>query len=401
MDSPVSVRLAGRRGLSRLGLCFTLWLGLAGGLLAEIEWEPDVYPQSNFFPSLVIGTARVDPSEELFAAWGGEHQGDPQGLVGASITGLKKGDKFKLVIKPNEFMRESKYEGKVAKNPKEELLVHPKIGYQYDKLIGVSQVTPMDISMELFVNGESQGEKSVTVTVRSINDCLFGVEEDEENSSDYSWLFAAYVNENHPWVDRLLKEALQTGIVSSFDGYQAEDTDDVVRQIFAIWNVMQRHGMKYSDITTNAAESDGVYSQHVRLFNQSVDASQANCVDGTVLLAALLRKIGLHPSLVLIPGHMFLAVDLDDETTIGIETTLMGEKSTLDGNHEKIRPFAKLTEKAQKEAWASFENAVSVGTDQLEEDAKKFESDDLQYQIIDLESAREMGILPIRSGDAK
>jgi hypothetical protein len=45
-------------------------------------------------------------------------------------------------------------------------------------------------------------------------------------------------------------------------------------------------------------------------------------VDGTVLLAAILRKIGLRPCLVHVPGHMFLAVDIDDETTIGLETTL-------------------------------------------------------------------------------
>ncbi len=45
-------------------------------------------------------------------------------------------------------------------------------------------------------------------------------------------------------------------------------------------------------------------------------------MDGTVLLAAILRKIGLRPCLVHVPGHMFLAVDIDDETTIGLETAL-------------------------------------------------------------------------------
>lgn len=364
---------------------------------AALDWEPDVYPRANLFPSLVIGTARVDPDEHLFASWGKNHQGDPQGIVGASIAGLRKGDTFTLVLEANDFMKESRHEGSVDRTIDGDLVVHPKVSYLYDRLLAVNQVTPLDISMELFVNGTSQGKKSLTVTLRSINDCLFGVAEsdDEEDNSDYSWLFSAYVNENHPWVDQLLKEALQTGIVSSFDGYQSGSAETVLQQIFAIWNVMQQHGMKYSDITTTAAESDGIYSQHVRLFDQSVNAAQANCVDGTVLLAALLRKIGLRPSLAVIPGHMFLAVDLDDDTTIGLETTLIGEKD-LASPSGKIVPYDSLPQKIRKAAWASFEGAVDTGTEEYEKNTKKFDSDDLEYQLIDLEAAREMGILPIR-----
>ncbi len=384
---------------SRFSPRFLLLAGLllSCGVLAAagVEWEPDVYPKGNLFPSLVIGTACVDPSEELFAAWAGAHHGDPQGIVGASISGLKKGDKFKLVIGANDLMKESQLEGTVKKGGGE-ILVHPKISYRYDQLAALTQAVPLDVSMELFVNGESLGPKSITVTARSVNDCLFGVEEDDDESSDYSWIFSAYVNEDHPWVDRLLKEALQTGIVSSFTGYQSESTDEVLLQVFAIWNVMQRRGMKYSDITATAAERDGIYSQHVRFLDQSVAASQANCVDGSVLLAALLRKIGLSPSLVIVPGHMFLAVYLDDETLIGIETTLMGEKSLEKVDRERFPSFANLPAGARKEAWRSFEGAVAAGTAALEEDAEKFESEDLEYQIIDIEEARKMGILPIK-----
>ena len=33
-------------------------------------------------------------------------------------------------------------------------------------------------------------------------------------------MFAAYVNENHPYLDKILKEALATKITDAFDGYQ-------------------------------------------------------------------------------------------------------------------------------------------------------------------------------------
>ncbi|MCX6971410.1 MAG: hypothetical protein NTV93_14825 [Verrucomicrobia bacterium] len=366
---------------------------------AEPEWDTDIYPQSNIFPSFLIGTARVDLPEELFAVWGDNHLGDPQGGIGITLSGADAGSKVEVVVKENAYMCESRFSGKLEKDA-EELLIHPKIAYKYDALAQVSQAVPLNITIAVTVNGKSLGEKTVTTTLRSINDCLFGVEEasgdgDDPRTSDYSWLFAAYVNENHPWVDRILKEALDTGLVSSFTGYQSDDKDEVLLQIFAIWNVMQRHGLKYSDVTTTAAVDNGVYSQHVRLFDESVTASQANCVDGTVLMAAILRKIGLRPSLALIPGHMFLAVDIDDDTTIGLETTLLGEKDLRPVRDDKNSALKKLEEHKNKESWASFESAVSVGTDALKENQKKFDSDDLDYQLIDLEKAREMGILPI------
>jgi hypothetical protein len=366
---------------------------------AEPEWDTDIYPQRNIFPSFLIGTARVDLPEELFAVWGDNHLGDPQGGIGITLSGADAGSKVEVVVKENACMSESRFSGRIEKDA-DELLIHPKIAYKFDALAQVSQAVPLNIIIAVTVNGKSLGEKTVTTTLRSVNDCLFGVEEtigDEEDprTSDYSWLFAAYVNENHPWVDRILKEALDAGIVSSFTGYQSDDKDEVLLQIFAIWNVMQRHGLKYSDVTTTAAVDNGVYSQHVRLFDESVTASQANCVDGTVLMAAILRKIGLRPSLALIPGHMFLAVDIDDDTTIGLETTLLGEKDLRPLKDDRNSALKKLEEHKNKESWASFESAVSVGTDALKENLKKFESDDLDYQLIDLEKAREMGILPI------
>jgi len=365
----------------------------------EPEWEPDVYPQKNLFPSFLIGTARVDLPEEFFAAWEGDQIGDPHGIIGITLYEAKAGSKVEVTVKENEYMAESRLK-QTLQDDSEALLIHPKIAYKYDALARVTQAIPLNVTLSLTVDGEDQGEKVITTTLRSVNDCLFGVEEtaedgEEAETSDYSWLFAAYVNENHPWVDTLLKEALDTGIVAAFDGYQSGDSEQVLLQIFAVWNVMQRHGLKYSDITTTAAKGSGVYSQHVRLFDESVKASQANCVDGSVLLAAILRKIGLQTALVTIPGHMFLAVDLDEETTIGIETTLLGEKDLRPLKGATAAKMAKREGRRNEESWASFESAVETGTAALEENAEKFESDDLNYQFIDLEAAREIGILPI------
>ena len=386
--------------LSLAGLALLASIAVAGA----IEWEPAVYPDNQLFPSLIIGTAVVKAPEDTFPSWGENHLGDPQGVVGVWAEGVKPGSKVEVVIKANEFMKESRFSGVAGKG--KELLVHPKVSYNYDALAKVKQPVPLDIAAELKVDGDSLGEKTVTVTLRTVNDCLFGVEEgegDDATYSDFSWLFAAYVNEDHPWVDKTLKEALDTKLVSSFDGFQSGEPEQVLQQIFAIWSVMQRKGLRYSNITTTAAESDSVYSQHVRLFDESVTAAQANCVDGTVLFAALLRKIGLDPQLVSVPGHMFLAVSLDDDTMIGLETTMLGEADLGDVDQKRLRSFLKFDpeEKKNEESWKTFEAAVDAGTEALRENEKKFGGDDPDYQIMDLASARSLGILPISSTVAK
>ena len=383
--------------------CFSLLCLVPGALSAagNIEWEPEIYPNNQIFPSLVIGTATVKPDNEIFAVWDGNHIGDAQGIVGASADGIAEGSKVMLEVRENDVMRASRIEGTAEADGT--LTIHPKISWKYDKLADVRQTVPIDVTMELKVDGQSFGEKTVTATLRTVNDCLFGVTEpgDEEIYSDYSWLFAAYVNENHPWVDQTLKEALDTDIVTSFDDYQSGDPEKVLLQVFAIWNVMQRKGLRYSNVVTTAAETESVNSQHVRLFEDSVKAAQANCVDGSVLLAAVLRKIGLDPHLVTVPGHMFLAFSLDDETMVGLETTMMGEADLEKVDEKRLKSFLKfgVEEERNEESWATFEAALDTGTQALLEASDKFDEDP-DYMLIDVAEARNLGILPISSNVA-
>lgn len=385
-------------GLLLVLLCVSRAMSAAG----DVDWDAQIYPDSQIFPSLVIGTAAVRPEKEVFPMWQDNHIGDVQGIVGAVVEGIPAGSKVMLEVRENDIMRLSRVEGTTESDGT--LTIYPKTSWKYDKLAAVRQAVPLDVTMELKVDGQSCGEKTVTTTLRTVNDCLFGVAEvgDEETYSDYSWLFAAYVNENHPWVDQTLKEALDTEIVTSFDGFQSGDPEQVLMQVFAIWNVMQRKELRYSDVTTTAAESGLVGSQHVRLFDESVKAAQANCVDGSVLLAAVLRKIGLDPHLVTVPGHMFLAFSLDDETMVGLETTMMGSADLDKVDAMRLKSFLKFDpeEKRNEESWASFEAAIDAGTQALVEASEKFDGDDSDYQLIDIAAARNLGVLPISSNVA-
>jgi hypothetical protein len=385
-----------RRGLLATGFLLSVALGPAWG---EASWETSIYPEDQLFPSFLISTATAGVPEDAKDMWDVPQVGDANGVIGALVHDVRKGEHVRVTVKANAMMEESTFEGVVRKT-RDDLLVHPKIKYRYEALAKVHQQRPLNVSIETWIDDESLGEQTVTVDLRSINDCLFAVlNDDGEMEFDANWNFAAYVNENHPWVDEILREALDTGVVNAFDGYQSGKPEDVILQIYAIWNVMQRRGMHYSNITTTAVESDTVLSQHVRLLDESVKSHQANCVDGSVLLAAVLRKIGLRTFLVLVPGHMFLAVDLeddDDDSMVGIETTMMGNDDL--GHFDKLRKIsAGEREKLKNQAsFKTFEAAVDTGTAALDEDAKHFDDeDDSDYQLIDLAEARSEGIMPL------
>jgi len=165
---------------------------------------------------------------------------------------------------------------------------------------------------------------------------------EDEEFTDLCFMFAAYVNEQHPFVDKLLREALDRGAVDSFTGYQSGDAGEVYRQVFAVWDALSARDVRYSDITATAAESESVYCQHVRLLDETINNNQANCVDGSVLFASVLRKVGIEAYLVMVPRHCYLAFALDEkgEKIVALETTLM--QSAAPEKFAKIDGLAEL-----------------------------------------------------------
>ena len=180
------------------------------------------------------------------------------------------------------------------------------------------------------LNGMDLGQKTKQVQVRAVNDVPFAAMDAQGHMKDLSPLFAAFVNENSPVIQQILQEALHWKAVQSFDGYQEHSPTSVRMRVSSIWNVLQRHHVKYSNITTASGFSEKIQSQSVRFVDDSLRTNQANCVDGSVLFASVLYKIGIYPVLVKLPGHMFMGYYLD-EKSYGtgqnlefLETTMVG-----------------------------------------------------------------------------
>ena len=380
----------------------------------EVDWTPEANMDHQLFPSLLIATATARPIEEDDAEAKTPDPyllGERFGLVGVSIKPVAANTKVKVTLKENDLMAASTWSGELAEAGKE-YFIAPKVNYKFEKLRKTTQQVPLNVSFAVELDGKPAEEKTETLQVRSINDCPFGVSNEEETlddenfiagSAEIGWMFAAYVNENHPMLDKVLQEALATKTVNAFLGYQKNDPAEVARQVFAIWSALQKRGIQYSSTTTTPGGSDVVFSQYVRFLDQSITNTQANCVDGSVLFASILRKISIKPFLVTIPGHMYVGFYLtpDKHDFLGLETTMIGAANAAD-EERSDDPKAltslrgKLDEKVRGEKdWKTFARAIQIATDDLEKNKAKFEANDANYQMIDLDEARTEGIMPI------
>ncbi|MBL8811044.1 MAG: hypothetical protein JNM43_12770 [Planctomycetaceae bacterium] len=381
------------------------------------EFTPVIGWEEQLFPSYIISTATMKPApveeetpqEEATVEAANEDEaaaeepvveilGKEDGLLGAELVSPGKNVAVKLTITCDEIMEPSTFSGTLPEKGVT-YQVLPNIKYKFRKLAEFDQATPVSMTFKLQVGKGPATEQTATVMIRPINDCPFMLVYGEDQVQDIGYTFAAYVNEQHPFLDKVLREALDRQIVDGFIGYQGDD-DDVLRQVYALWDTLVMRDVRYSSITATSVEADMVMSQHVRLIEQSINNAQANCVDGSVLFASLLRKVGIEPFLILVPGHCYVGFYADEKKDrfLAIETTMLG--STFEEG-EEVPTFDFLDNAVSEDlrdeySWPSFTAAVVTGSASYAENLAKFEDEnEPDYVRIDITEARRMGILPI------
>lgn len=371
----------------------------------EVIWTPVVGMDGHVFPSFIIASSTM--KQEAKDEENSGLIGDANGMFGAFVIPIKDNSEAEVTVTCDKIMEPSKLKHKLWQAGAEFQMM-PKIRYKYDALMAVKQQTPVNVVIKVEVDGKAIGEEVRTLTLRSINDCPFGLvekkkkvndegeEETEDVEVDLSFTFAGYVNENHPYIDELLKEALKSGLVDSFDGYQSGEISKVMMQVYSVWKVLHGQGVKYSSVTSSPAASEVVYSQHVRFMDEVQKASQANCADGSVLFASVLRKIGLDACLVKIPGHMYVALVLDQkgESVAGLETTMIGSKDPGECELELVDEETRKKHK-QDPAFKTFSAAVCAGNGELAEAVAKSNEGEAGYLFLNISKSRRMGIMPI------
>ncbi|MHC4872720.1 MAG: hypothetical protein ACYTFY_12835 [Planctomycetota bacterium] len=234
-----------------------------------------------------------------------------------------------------------------------------------EKLSTLKEHRPGDIEWSVeTLDGKFLAGKTKRIVLASCNEIMIA---DAESAA----FLPVFVTPNDPVVDEVLTAAQKLKYIKAFDGYQSEDPDQVFAQVKAIYDTLARLGVKYRSATKSYLDTVELESQKVFFPRQSLNLTSANCIDGTVLMASCLEKIELDPLIVLVPGHAFLGVILDqsdDPSILFVECTMIGEGKKGKSNFEK----------ACDEAGASYDEAANEET----------------VDLIDVAALREEGILP-------
>lgn len=200
----------------------------------------------------------------------------------------------------------------------------PVIKWKYESLYKLKQQGNMVLTFTCFINDEEVDLKNVKLNFRPVNECLMSQVGVDGKYHDYRWLFAAYVNEDHPKIDGMLSEILSQGIVTTFDGSRSEKKVD--NQMRAIWFYALNRGMAYASITCTSNGSRKSNSQYIRFFDDVYNNRQANCIDACVFFSSIMRKAGMYPLIFVEPCHAYLGyyTDKSKKKIALLETTITG-----------------------------------------------------------------------------
>lgn len=380
----------------------------------EFSWEPlDVF-FGHLFPCIEVarptrGATRA--AQELGPNWLGDYPNSPYSAQVISPAGKRS---VRLEISCDELMEPSFSEVVIDKAGL--WAVSVRVKWNFKALRQCTQVHPVNVVWTLSVDGKSLPSQTRTVIVQPVDVMPLSYASPTGRQIDCTHFLAAYANEDHPLLDGILKEALETHVVSSFDGLLSDDPNQVLRQVLAIWWALQKRGVVYSNITGPAVSTNGPFvAQRVRFFDDAIQSRQANCVDGTLVFASLLRRIGLLPLICITPGHAFLGFRLDrnGQKTAYLETTALNDRSyyvaalkSLSQPSGQLQPAAPvdlgpdwLTCPATPQlAEAMFVLALNRGVDMAREAVAKQQQDSKSNPFFQIDLDRERSsIFPIPS----
>lgn len=357
------------------------------------NWEIVDKLDGNIFPSVILSTATT--GKILANDNDSNSLGNLKTPFGIVLKSYKKNSTLRITIEESPFFKKTETTLTLPKSDYE-YTVYPDIVWKYDRLRFTNQAEPVDVSFKVKIDKNPPSYKHKTFSVRSFNEALMGYKDSFGKYHSTAIFFAAYVNEEHPVIDKILKEALATGKVKRFTGYQYNSPRKVKRQVFAIWNALQKRGFKYSSLTNTSIGSQKVYTQRIRTIDDALEAEQLNCVDASVLFASVLKAIGIDPILIRIPGHMFLGFYLDKnhKKIAFLETTLISDVDLDEYVDEKQQKDLEKMSQTQA-SLATFNLALENGMKKYEENKEKFGKDNPNYTFLEISKELREQVQPI------
>lgn len=90
-------------------------------------------------------------------------------------------------------------------------------------------------------------------------------------------------------------------------GYQA-GPDSVIAETKALYEAIQQLNLEYS----NPFPNFNLQGQPIRTVSQIIEDKSATCLDTAMMMSSCLTFVGLHPVVMVVPGHAFVGVWLTD-----------------------------------------------------------------------------------------
>lgn len=348
----------------------------------------------NIFPVTILSTATTDANLIVPADTG--YIGNPKSCIAIRVKNTYANSKLRVEVDETPFFSRSVSEFILPESGKE-YTVYPDIVWHYEVLRENEQALPVSVSVRVELNKHKLGSNVHTFSVRSINECLLGYIDSRMKFHDTGEFFAAYVNEDNPKIDQILREALNTRIVNRFWGYQGKSADIVDKQVYALWYVLQKRNFKYSSISNSSLSSNVVFTQRVRTFDDALQSAQINCVDGSVLFASLLKAININPILVRIPGHMFVGYYTDrmHQNMHFLETSMIGDVNLDDFFPEEKLDSTVAGKSQESVSRLMFDKSKEYATRMYNENKELIHSGKVNYMFLEIDKATRAYIQPI------
>ena len=314
------------------------------------------------YPSMLLATSHLAPSSSQRSLSSEAFQ--------LSLTAPRDNAVLRVVIDSSSLNYVTIIQ-EILPNRGETYTFTPSVKWKYDALRRLRQPGSVDFTFTCFIDDEEVDIKNLHLAYRSVNECPLSIVSDGR-ANDFRWLFAAYVNEDHPQIEQIVADIMEQGIVKRLNGYQG-DAKNVKEQVFAVWYYALDRGITYSSITCTSNPSPRSNVQHIRFFDEVYSTRQANCVDACVFFASILRKVGLKPVIFVEPCHAYLGyyTDRNRKNIALLETTITSwinfpdlEKSLDEDGRLPEAKFEKL-KKYLSEKEVSLYNEGKLSFDQI------------------------------------
>ncbi|GAC1427164.1 MAG: hypothetical protein PVS3B3_11790 [Ktedonobacteraceae bacterium] len=136
-------------------------------------------------------------------------------------------------------------------------------------------------------------------------------------------LIAAWVTPGDPAIEELIQKAqgyLQNQpapVPAGMIGYKGASAQQVRDEVDALYDALRLsyHITYMQESVPYSGTSDSNAVENIKLPKEILQQRSGMCIELTTLLASAVESIGLHPEIVIVPGHAFLGVAVTEDNT--------------------------------------------------------------------------------------